>query len=599
MRINSLLSAALCLLPVSLWGAVNDYDVWTMQNYKGDTFVAADGSFMTYEVPEGYDLGHQIPPKFNVSVNDEAYVGLYEDVNHKNAQMVFGYFDMADDASVTVKIACRKKFEKFDIYPRNLDISDVSSQGGKSITFRINRPNQNLTVVLDDSFQDTEVLHLFCNPIEEGPKVADPLKNGYDKGTKTYYYGPGYHEVPDGITVSGVRSLYLAPGAVVRSRVDVNNLSTGRIYGHGILMEDKSLSGITVCNSGNTGGTIEGIIVNKRQDGWNVTFDRCSNMTVKNLKILSAYYKSNDGIDMNYCTDMSFENLFIRANDDCVAIKGLAPAGSTSAQMPAQKGLHFTRMQMWSDSNNAFGIGAETVASGYEDISLTDSDIIFDWDDIYNPEKLFYQSSLNICCMSGSYFHNIRYEDIRLHHSDRAIGLSYIDNFYFGSIVTRQTDPGDMYDITYKNIVSYTNTGKSDSNEVRFEAWYGDDGTPRKAIHDITFDNVVLDGVKLESFDDPRIVHNNRQGDELIYDIKFTDTSAGCAVPETASHEVKLSGGRLMMPEGTSAWTVYNVMGAQVLTGKGAEADTAGFVPGIYVVKFLTHGVVSDVKLKI
>lgn len=601
MKINRLLSLALSIMPLAVVAAVNSYDVWTLDNYKGETFTAADGSFMTYAVPEGYDLGHQIPPKFNVSVNDEAYVGLYEDVNYKNAQMVFGYFDMAEGESVTVKIACRKKFDKFDIYPRNLDISDVSSQGGKSITFKINRPNQNLTLVLNDSFQDTEVLHLFCNPIEEGPAVATPEKGAYfDKDTKTYYFGPGYHYVPDEISISGKRSIYIAPGAVVNTRVHVSGLSTGRIYGHGILVEDSKFSGITIENLGNTGGSIEGIIVNKRQDSWNVTFDRCSNMTIKNLKILSGCYKSNDGVDMNYCSNIIFDNCFIRANDDCVAIKGLAPEGSASAQMPKQENLHFTRMQLWSDSNNAFGLGAETTASAYEDISLTDSDVIFDWDDIYNPEKLFYQSSLNICCMSGTYFNNIRYENIRLHHSDRAIGLSYIDNFYFGSIVTKQTDPGDMQNILFKDIVSYANSGKSNSNEVRFEAWYGDDGTPRKAIHNITFDNVVLDGKKLESFDDPRIIHNNREGEELIYDIKFTDSSAGINSPHvSAEPQVSLSGTRLLFPAGTSQWRAYNIVGTLVAAGEDVEADTSLLSHGIYLIEFIANGTTSTTKLKI
>ena len=101
MKTISLITAALALLPLTMQGAVSDYDIWNIDNYKGNTYTAADGSFMTYKVPDDYPLGNKIPPKFNVSINDEAYIGLYEDVNWKNAQMVFGYFDMADNASVT------------------------------------------------------------------------------------------------------------------------------------------------------------------------------------------------------------------------------------------------------------------------------------------------------------------------------------------------------------------------------------------------------------------------------------------------------------------------------------------------------------------
>lgn len=69
--------------------------------------------------------------------------------------------------------------------------------------------------------------------------------------------------------------------------------------------------------------------------------------------------------------------MFIRACDDAIAIKGMAPSTTLPSNYKPNRNLTFERIQLWNDANNAFGLGAETQASIYENISLKNSDILF------------------------------------------------------------------------------------------------------------------------------------------------------------------------------------------------------------------------------
>ncbi len=479
--------------------------------------VRVKGDFETYAVPEGYPYGRFEAPEFNVCVNGKGYCGLYEDLNHKAKQMVFGYFCFREGRRQRVEVVCKEPFDTFQILPAGADISDVVRTGPASLEFSIDRPSQNLTFVFDDGFQDRGVLHLFCNPVEDKPRKA------------TYYFGPGYHDLRAGgksgnIALSGDETVYIAPGAVVDGSVTNVGLTTGGVGGQGVLLNsDPGFRAIN--NSTCHGGYLRDVIVHSRCNGWQVVFHRCEGMNVEGIKVVSAFYRSNDGFDLTGCRDLRFDNCFIRAADDCVAIKGLEPKSTPLVDRPANTGLHFSRMQLWSDSNNAFGIGQEARAARYENISLTDSDVLFDWDDIFNSQRMCYQSSLNVCAMEGTTISNVLFDDIRLYKSMRVTCIGFIDDFYFGCITSDQSDPGEIRDVVFNNIRSYGETGWPNTDEIRMLVWHGNGGTPAKAIHDVEFRDVVLNGRRLESFDDERVIANDNHGSKLLYNISFTNTT--------------------------------------------------------------------------
>lgn len=514
------LCLALCLSIPAIFSTVSAKDAapprWSARNAAG-TNVSVKNRYATYAVPEGYPYARFDAPEFNVRVNGKAWCGLYEDLNHKARQMVFGQLSFREGKRQRVEVICKEPFDTFRILPANVDIADCVRTGPSSLSFTIDRPKQNLTFVFDEKFQDRAVLHLFCNPIEKPHKDA------------THYFGPGYHNLRDGgatgnLTITGDETVYIAPGAVVDGSITCHRLTTGGVSGQGILVNSDSRFR-SINNSECHGGRIENIIVHSRCNSWQVVYHRCDGMTVDGIRVVSAFYRSNDGFDLTGCSNLTFKGCFIRAADDCVAIKGLEPQTTPPAQRPPNINLSFSGMQLWSDSNCAFGIGQEARAARYENISLTDSDVLFDWDDIFNSQRMCYQSSLNICAMEGTTIRNITFDNIRLHKSMRVTCLGFIDDFYFGCIRSSQTDPGEICNVTYRNITSAGDTGWPNTDEIRMLVWHGDGGTPTKAIHDITFDNVVLNGRPLERFDDLRIIANDNLGSKLLYNINFNNST--------------------------------------------------------------------------
>lgn len=475
------------------------------------------GHYSTYAVPQGYPYGRFDAPEFNVRVNGKGYCGLYDDMNQNASQMVFGYFDFANGKEQTVEVVCKEAFDTFRILPSGAEVYDVERIGPKALSFKISKAMQNLTFVFDEKYRDRGVLHLFCNQLEEQQTGA------------THYFGPGYHNLREGggsgnITIKGDETVYIAAGAVVDGSITNARLTSGGVSGHGVLVNSDSRFR-SLNNTGCTGGFVRDIIINSRCNSWQVVFHHCRDMKIEGLRIVSAFYRSNDGVDITGCSDLTFDNCFIRAADDCVAIKGLEPQATVAAERPANVGLHFNRMQLWSDSNNAFGIGAETRAAEYRDISLTNSDILFDWDDIFNSQRMWYQSALNINAMEGTYISDILFENIRVNHGMRLTCLGWTDDFYFGCIKSDQSDPGEIRNVTFRNIATTGNTCYPNTDEIRVQVWHGNGGTPRKAIHGVTFENVTLNGEPLTGFDNRHVIANDAPGSELLYDFNFINTN--------------------------------------------------------------------------
>ena len=168
-----------------------------------------------------------------------------------------------------------------------------------------------------------------------------------------------------------------------------------------------------------------------------------------NTNIIATRYASVDGIDINTCQDCEWDNCFVRSCDDAIAIKGLYQDAPDAC--PANRNLKFTRMQLWNDCNNAFGMGAETHASAYENISLTDSEILFSYDDPNFHEQLEERAALTICALDGTYFRNIRFENVRVNRCERHKAESRTCDIKDGRQQRTRKREGTVLPRVYKN----------------------------------------------------------------------------------------------------------------------------------------------------
>ncbi len=521
-----------CVLLCSTWGMLcaKDVEAWTTTNTKGEFYTSADGTIKTYARPDGYTL-EDSSPRFNVLVNGEAYAGLYTSRNNSGGSVSFGYFDFKDGTPIDVYISCRKPLGDYDLIPHGAEVYDVEMLGDKILKFSISKANQNITIVSGGNYLTGDVLHLFCNDIIEEP-AATPTTAGYkyDKNTKTYCFGPGVYHLSDAfsngmLTASNGRNIYLAGGAVVYGTLGMGGAGS-RIYGHGMVV---TTGGQALTVSGTSSGEVDGIICHKPtgETGWQTTYTYCTGLTVKNMKVIATTFASTDGIDIQRSQNISFDNCFIRSCDDCIAIKGLDDVSIDPQSRGTNSNLSFNRMQLWSDANNAFGIGAETIASAFENIRFTDSDILCHDDNRSYDGEMVDRSAINITALEGTYFHNIRIDNIRVYRCIQLIQLGFQDSFWYNTLLGNMSWPGEMRDIHFSNINCMGKVEEAQlANNVRLRGWKKE-GTPTKYIHDIHFTNVMINGELLNGWDNENLITNNTAEDKLVYDLYFNDPADG------------------------------------------------------------------------
>lgn len=466
--------------------------------------VRAEGASVT-----AYSMPQNLPAKyassdFQIQVNGVSVPAYNGGSNVWGSRVSFGTF--AFTGSITVTVTANFSFNTARVLPRGAGISCVKS--GNSITFSLSSP-QNVTVVFDENFQG-KVLHLFA----QGPETDIP-----DPGdANVMYFRPGYYDYSGQapLVIPSGKTLYLAGGAVLRGRVLVADASNVTICGRGILLDDYNSSdgydSVALVLKRSSNVTVKDVIISRDAASWSAFMWKCSGIQGNNVKIINPKYASSDGFDIANSHDVTFQNMFIRSCDDSIAVKGTGSSGYNPQENPANGlpnyNITVTNTQLWSDANNAIGIGAETVAGYYDNIHFTNIDILHNFDDYTYPDTLTERSAINICALNATPISNITFEDIRLEKGKRLIGINMKDDFWFGSLQGNWNWNGSISGITYKNITSYS----PGSNEIRI---YGRDRA--HTISGVTLDNVKINGQTVTSLNDSHFQVNSFAGDIKIY----------------------------------------------------------------------------------
>lgn len=474
-------------------------------------FTTHKASARCHSVPKAYPFIENIDRFFHVTIDGEA-MSLYNDTTFWGGSVDFGSFDIQRGQNVDVVVKTAKKINSLEVLPH---YNNVSVADKHTIIIKNMKVNDKITLVLNGDPKRGHVLHLFCNPIEK--KQLSGYR--YDKHTRTHYFGPGYYDLSNSydkgrLTIHGDEKIYLAGGAVVNGCLVIDKGNGARIYGNGMMVSGNQTM-VIVQNSQNC--QVEGITVHGHcWHAWQTIVDHSTGIMMKNIKILNTHYASTDGIDLVSSSNCVVDSSFIRACDDCIAIKGLV--NTKPADSPAIKNLSFSNLQLWNDCNNAFGIGAETHTKEVSDIKFVDSDILFSYDDPVHHEKLDERAALNICSLHGTYFHDMLFNNIRVYHCERLIGLGFKPSFWFGAISGDQSGEGGIRNIVFSNITSYKNSGSKIDNQIRLYGWF-QNGTPTKLVEDITFRNVKIVGSKIVSSHDYHFDIDSSSN--LVRNIKF------------------------------------------------------------------------------
>ncbi len=398
------------------------------------------------------------------------------------------------NAAVTVTVESPEQVHAVKILPTSYGITPMVD--GTKITFQLTEPGH-VTVEVNGEWHES--LHILANPFEKNvPNPDDP---------NVIYFGPGLHEVSQ-LTISDGQTIYLAGGAYIRCTVpeqddeieirghlrkkptfilEGNNVS---IRGRGIIDQStipKKIRRYTILAHKAEDVTIEGVTIFDPSH-WTIPIQSCDKVHVDNIKIF-GWRGNADGVDITSSSDLLVENCFMRTFDDAVVIKSFGGYGEVN-------NVHTRNCVVWNELAHALSIGAE-VHENISNVLFEDCDVIHD----VGRETALRVYHCDDAVISGVMFDNIRIEEAR-----RLISC------WIGKTRWTETEErGHIKNVTFKNITA--TSAPIDTSLTGFQD--GPDWKPytikdhasmelvgydaEHLVEDILFDNVILDGKKVEA----------------------------------------------------------------------------------------------------
>ncbi len=391
------------------------------------------------------------------------------DAKHQVETASMAYFDFNGTVEVEV-VSNRQKIDTSRIRPLSYGITpDVSAD---TLTFSLSEPRNLSIEVNGDIFHN---LHLFANPIDGNRPSAKVLKN-LKKHKDLIYFAPGLHRLPDGVMkVPSGTTVYIDGGARVLGQLRADSVENVRFFGRGEVHPEGRGEGVYISNSHNI--EAEGIIVTQIPVGGS------DSVRISNVKAIS-YYGWGDGMNVFASSNVSYDRAFCRNSDDCSTVyatrKGFVGGCSN---------ILMENSTLWADVAHPIMIGLHGAATeiGIDAPSDTIQNITYRNIDIldHKEKQVDYQGCFAINCGDNNIvrditFDNIRVEDFR---QGQLINIRIFFNGKYCAAPGRSVSGVKFKDITYNG----------NNSELSIIAGY--DAT--RKVSDITFENLVINGVKI------------------------------------------------------------------------------------------------------
>ncbi len=396
---------------------------------------------------------------------------VFFELNNQNRVVSFAYFDFTSPVRVVVE--SMRPVNSVRIRPTSRAVQ--YHVDGDRISFSLTEPAK-ISVEINGGIDDN--LHIFAGrPETEVPSPDDP---------NVLYYGPGIHSIDGGygfLRLESNQTLYLAPGAILNARLVADDAEHIRVCGRGILLgttllgrqphyyrkylgEPAELKRPRFAVFKNCRDVVvEGIMMNDTP-AWALVLDHCAHVVVRDIKQF-GYVDNCDAIDVVSSQYVLIEDVFLRANDDCVVIKS---RGADVEDVLVRNSV------MWSDRAQALQIGHELMSDKITRVVFRNIDIL--------EQRNRYSGHYAIGIYNGdnAVVSDVLFEDIRVENHCRLIGL-IVEKGYYGHTEER----GRIENIRFRNIDSLTTL---DLHITGSDEEHG--------VGDISFENLTICGEPAE-----------------------------------------------------------------------------------------------------
>ena len=371
-------------------------------------------------------------------------------------------FDFSGE--VTVEI-CREGIKSAVVRPLSLGIIPEVSNG--VARFTLSSPAL-LTVEFDG--ETRRALHLFTS----APETDIPSENDEN----ILYFGPGIHTRPL-VRVRSGQQVYLAGGCVLRSKIVSDKAENIRVYGRGIIdgsVYDRWTQRMipidfNLCKN----VAIEGITI-LDPAGWTVDTFACSDVTIQNVKIVSARPNS-DGFTAQSCQNYLAENCFVRSWDDSLVVKNYGDGVS--------RGITFRDITLWTDLAQSCEIGYETRGPEIHDILFENITVLHN----------FHKPVMSIHNSDYAHVHDVTFKIIVVEDAQMGRGDAGNDNFLIDLTIaesgfSQSAERGRTSNIRFENI-SVLGGIAPPSRFMGFDESH--------AVSDVTIQNLLILGQRILS----------------------------------------------------------------------------------------------------
>jgi hypothetical protein len=416
---------------------------------------AADlqNQLLIHPIPQGILYSHH-NDDFTVCVRlpGKEWQDLYEykvtvDLdNPQPASMV--QFDFSGDVEVLVK-KNNGRIDDVQIRPLAKNINPVVE--GNCISFFLSEPAKLSLEINGDRLHN---LHIFANPLEtEKFNPGDP---------DVIYFGEGIHTPKDSpsnsFNITSNKTVYLAPGAIVRGKFVCDKVENVRFTGRGII--DNPERGFEIKFSKNI--EIDGITVLNPKH-YTVYGGQTDGLKIRNLKSFSCKGWS-DGIDLMSCSNVDIQDIFLRNSDDCIAI-------------------YTHRWDFYGDAKN-----------------YVIKDVIL-WADVAHPINIGLHGNTKT---EGNIIENLHFSNIDILEHDED------DRNYQGCMALSVSDYNLVKDVTFENIrVENIQEGQLLNLRVLYNEKYS--SGPGRGIENVVFRNIHYSGC----FENPSIIEGYNENNTV------------------------------------------------------------------------------------
>lgn len=349
----------------------------------------------------------------------------------RGAEYYFVSYDFRRNAEIRIRHAAWKSLKDVKVFPEG---TKYHFEGATLVIKAKKAPS---TIIVSPDNRELPIL-FFGNKYEEKkPSRDDPNVIFIEKGS---------HNIPQVKLTSG-QTLYLEEGAILKASIFASGKDI-TICGRGVIsgeLKARSSKFYFINFEDCQNLRIRDITI-KDSPGWTIKLLRCNGVSIDNVKICNGRVINDDAIDICNSSNVHIKNVFARAQDDIIAVKGV-----TSGQPEnVCENIFIKNCIFWTDRANIFRIGYDSNVKRIANLRVKDIFVPFYATDCVGLDSDVMKGIIVLQAGKKMLIENATFENIKIYSNgtDQNVFIAKALNRLYG----KPCEAGFIKNCTVKNL---------------------------------------------------------------------------------------------------------------------------------------------------